>query len=322
MRLAVCGSIATDHLLTFAGRFADSVLPDQLDHLSVSFLADDLQVRRGGVGADIAYGLAVLGERPVLVGGVGADGTDYVRALAEAGVDTGGVRVSEKAATARFTCTTDTEQNQIATFYPGAMAEAAQIELAPLGEFDLVLIGADDPDAMSRHTAECRARGVAFAADPSQQLAFLDGPAIVELVQGAAWLFGNEYEAGLMREKTGWSDAQLLAEVGTLVTTLGAKGCLVRRAGEPDVTVAAVPAGGLLEPTGVGDGFRAGFLAGLAWDLPLEQCAQLGSLLATHVVESVGPQDYVFVPATALERFVQAYGEDAAALVRPHLLTT
>ncbi len=319
MHLAVCGSIATDHLLTFAGRFADSVLPDQLDHLSVSFLADDLQVRRGGVGADISYGLAVLGLRPVLVGGVGADGKDYVAALGEVGVDTAGVRVSERAATARFTCTTDAEQNQIATFYPGAMAEAAQIELAPLGDFDLVLIGADDPGAMTRHTAECRARGIDFAADPSQQLAFLDGPAIVELVRGAAWLFGNEYEAGLMRNKSGWTDDQLLEQVGTLVTTLGAKGSVVRRAGEADIVVAAVPASGPLEPTGVGDGFRAGFLAGLSWDLPLEQCAQLGSLLATHVVETIGPQEYVFEPVVALERFTQAYGEDAAALVRPHL---
>lgn len=320
MHLAVCGSIATDHLLTFSGRFADSVLPDQLDHLSVSFLADDLQIRRGGVGADIAYGLAVLGLRPVLVGGVGADGRDYITALGEAGVDTAGVRVSERSATARFTCTTDVDQNQIATFYPGAMAEAAKIELAPLGAFDLVLIGADDPGAMTRHTAECRARGVDFAADPSQQLAFLDGPAIVELIGGAAWLFGNEYEAGLMRGKTGWTDGQLLAEVGTLVTTLGSRGCMVRRAGEPDIVVAAVPASGPLEPTGVGDGFRAGFLAGLSWDLPVEQCAQLGSLLATHVVETIGPQEYVFEPVAALERFTLAYGEDAAALVRPHLV--
>ncbi len=319
MHLAVCGSIATDHLLTFAGRFADSVLADQLDHLSVSFLADDLQVRRGGVGADIAYGLAVLGLRPVLVGGIGADGRDYRASLGEAGVDTSGVLVSERAATARFTCTTDIEQNQIATFYPGAMAEAAKIELAPLGTFDLVLIGADDPGAMTRHTAECRARGTDFAADPSQQLAFLDGPAIKQLVSGAAWLFGNEYEAGLMLGKTGWTDEQLLAEVGTLVTTLGSKGCKVRRAGQEDIVVAAVPASGPLEPTGVGDGFRAGFLAGLSWELPLEQCAQLGSLLATHVVETVGPQEYVFEPVTALERFAQAYGEDATALVRPHL---
>ncbi len=319
MRLAVTGSIATDHLLTFDGRFAESVLPDQLAHLSVSFLASDLQVRRGGAGANIAYGLAVLGERPVLVGGVGEDAADYTAWLGAQGIDTSGVKVSASAATARFTCTTDDDQCQIATFYPGAMAEAATIELATVGEFDLVVIAPNDPGAMARHTAECRARGTAFAADPSQQLAFLDGEGIRPLVEGAAWLFSNEYEAGLIREKTGWSDAQVLERVGTRVTTLGAQGARISREGEDDVVVGAVPAQGALEPTGVGDGFRSGFLAGQAWGLGLERSAQLGSLVATHVLETVGPQEYPFDRTTALARFADAYGEEAAAEVRPHL---
>ena len=319
MRLAVTGSIATDHLLTFAGRFAESVLPDQLAHLSVSFLASDLQVRRGGAGANIAYGLAVLGERPVLVGGVGADAADYTASLAALGIDTAGVKVSASAQTARFICTTDDDQSQIATFYPGAMAEAATIELATVGEFDLVLVSPNDPGAMARHTAECRARGVAFAADPSQQLAFLDGDGIRPLVDGAAWLFSNEYEAGLIREKTGWSDDEVLDRVGTRVTTLGSRGVRISRKGEPDVEVGVVPARGALEPTGVGDGFRAGFLAALAWGLGLERAAQLGALVATHVLETVGPQEYAFDVESALGRFADAYGEDAAAEVRPHL---
>ncbi|MCW2622736.1 MAG: adoK, partial [Frankiales bacterium] len=211
MRLAITGSIATDHLMTFEGKFVDSVLPDQLAHLSLSFLASDLQVRRGGTGANIAFGLGVLGLQPTLIGSVGQDADDYLAWLTRHGVDVAGVLRSPKLATARFTCTTDDDLNQIATFYPGAMTEAAGIELAAVGTFDLVLIAPNDPGAMARHTTECRHRGIPFAADPSQQLAFLDGAAISALVEGAAWLFSNEYEAGLIREKTGWSDAEVLS---------------------------------------------------------------------------------------------------------------
>ena len=319
MRIAVAGSIATDHLLTFEGRFVNSVLADQLATLSVSFLASDLQVRRGGTGANIAFALGVLGERPLLVGSVGRDAADYLAWLTEHGVDVAGVRTSETLASARFTCTTDSEQNQIATFFPGAMTEAAAIELAPLGEVDLVVIAPNDPGAMARHTSECRARGTAFAADPSQQLAFLDGPAIRQLIEGATWLFTNEYEAGLVAQKTGWSDAEVLEVVGTRVTTRGARGAVVSRRGEPDIEVGVVPAGTVAEPTGVGDAFRGGFLAATSWGLGLERAAQVGALLATLVVETVGTQEYVLEPVTALARFAETYGQPAADEVRPHL---
>ena len=319
MRIAVAGSIATDHLLTFDGRFSESVLPDQLAHLSVSFLASDLQVRRGGTGANIAFGMVALGLRPVLVGSVGRDAADHLSWLAARGVDTAGVTTSEELATARFTCTTDLDHCQIATFYPGAMREAAAIELAPLGDFDLVVVAPDDPGAMARHTTECRERGVPFAADPSQQLAFLDGPAIRHLVQGATWLFTNEYEAGLVHEKTGWTAAEVLEVVGTRVTTLGDKGVRISRRGEPDVEVGVVPARRIAEPTGVGDAFRAGFLTATAWGLGLERAAQVGALLATCVVETVGTQEYDASPAELLGRLEQAYGPACADEVRPHL---
>jgi adenosine kinase len=319
MRLAITGSIATDHLLTFDGRFVDSVLPDQLAHLSLSFLASDLQVRRGGTAGNIAFGLGVLGLSPVLVGAVGADADDYLAWLTDHGVDVSGVLRSEKSATARFTCLTDRDLNQIASFYPGASTEAVSIELATLGAFDLVLVAPTDPAAMARHTVEAHRRGIPVAADPSQQLAYLDGPAITQLVEGATWLFSNEYEAGLIHEKTGWSPEQVLERVGTRVTTLGARGARISRAGQPDIEIGVVPATGQLEPTGVGDGFRSGFLAGQAWGLGLERSAQLGALLATHVVETVGPQEYVFDPERALARFTDAYGADAAAEVAPFL---
>ena len=318
MRIAVTGSIATDHLMTFDGLFAEQLLPDQLDNLSVVFLADNLEVRRGGTGANISFGMGVLGLRPQLVGSVGRDAGDYLTWLSDHGVDTTGVRVSGTLASPRFTVTTDRAQNQIGSFYPGAMAEAANISLADL-EADLVVVSPNDPGAMLRHTAECRDRGLAFAADPSQTLTFLDGDAIRELVTGATYLFTNEYEAGLVHAKTGWSDADVLDLVGTRITTHGAKGVVVLRKGEPDLSVEVVPARVVADPTGVGDAFRAGFLSAVAWGLELERCCQVGAALATHVVETVGPQEYVVRRDDFLARLAEAYGEPAADDVAPHL---
>jgi adenosine kinase len=318
MRIAVTGSIATDHLMTFDGLFSEQLLPDQLDNLSVVFLADGLEVRRGGTGANIAFGMGVLGLRPTLIGSVGRDATDYLQWLGDHGVDTSGVRVSETLASPRFTVTTDKAQNQIGSFYPGAMAEAAGISLQDV-EADLVLVSPNDPGAMLRHTAECIEREIPFAADPSQTLTFLDGDAIRALVSGATYLFTNEYEAGLVHAKTGWSDADVLELVGTRITTHGAKGVVVQRRGEPDLHVGVVPADVVADPTGVGDAFRAGFLTGTAWGLGLERACQVGALLATHVVETVGPQEYTITRETFLARLAGTYGEAAAAEVAPHL---
>ncbi len=321
MRIAVAGSIATDHLFTFEGRFADSLLVEQLANISLSFLASDLQVRRGGTGANIAFGMGTLGHRPLLVGAVGKDADDYLLWLQDHGVDTSAVRVCPELATARFTCTTDQDHAQLATFYPGAMAEAAEIDIAELGPLDLVVIAPDDPGAMLRHSASCRERSVPFAADPSQQLAFMDGESIRGLVEGATYLFTNAYEAGLVLDKTGWSADEVLDRVGTRVVTHGADGIVISRKGEPDIRVAVAPAQQVAEPTGVGDAFRAGFLTATAWGLSLERSAQVGALLATHVVETVGTQEYSFTTSSFLERFEQAYGALAAAEVAGHVGT-
>jgi adenosine kinase len=312
VRIAVSGSIAADHLMTFPGRFSEQLIPDQLDHVSVSFLVEDLEIRRGGIAANICVGLAVLGLRPVLIGAVGNDFGEYGEWLDAHGVDTSGVLVSETRHTARFVCTTDRDQNQIASFYSGAMSEARNIDLAELGELDLVLISPNDPAAMLAHTSYCRSNGVRFAADPSQQLATLEGDAIRALLDGADLLFGNAYEAAMLEGKTGWSAEEVLRRVGTRVTTHRTDGIVMERAGEPAVSVGIVPATAVVDPTGVGDAFRSGFLAGQSWGMSLERSAQVGALLATSCVETLGPQEYVVDPPQAMARLTAAYGELAA----------
>ena len=319
MRVCVTGSIATDHLMTFPGKFSDSLVADKLDSVSLSFLVEELDIRRGGVGPNIAFGMAVLGVRPVLVGAAGPDFADYRSWLDRHGVDTASVRVSDVRHTARFVCTTDSQQCQIASFYAGAMSEAREIELGPIadrvGGLDLVLVGANDPEAMARHTDECRFRGIPFVADPSQQLAWSDGDAIKQLVEGAAYLFSNEYESSLIEHKTGWTSDEVLARVGVRVTTLGKNGARIEVAGQPTIEVPTPPEEVKADPTGVGDAFRAGFLSGLTWGLSHERCAQIGSLLATYVIETVGTQEYDLAQQHFLTRFTATYGEDAAAEV-------
>ncbi|MBT0565309.1 carbohydrate kinase family protein [Williamsia sp. CHRR-6] len=317
MPIAICGSIATDHLMRFKGKFSEQLLAEHLNHISLSFLVEDLVVRRGGVAGNIAYGLGVLGANPVLVGAVGNDFDDYRTWLEGNGVDCSGVRVSRTAHTARFMCTTDDDMAQLASFYVGAMAEARQISLSDLsdeiGRPDLVLIGADDPEAMVRHSQACRDLDIPFAADPSQQLALLDGEQITALLHGATYLFTNEYEWGLLQKKTGLSADEVSAMVGLRVTTLGSKGAEIISADGTRVQVGVVPETAKVDPTGVGDGFRAGFLVGNAAGLSHERSAQLGSLIAVLVLETVAPQDWTWDRESALARLAGAYGEDAAA---------
>jgi len=323
VHIAVTGSIATDHLMTFPGKFTDQLIADKLDKVSLSFLVDELAIRRGGVAANIAFGLGLLGLRPLLVGAVGADFDEYRRWLEEHGVRTVGVRESLLRHTARFVCTTDADGNQIGSFYAGAMAEDAEIKIAPLAAehgIDLVLIGAGDPGAMVVHTTECRETGLKFAADPSQQLArILDDEQVRALVDGADYLFGNEYEEALIERKSGWSSAEILARVRVRITTLGSAGARIEQQGQPPVMVPAVPDAKPADPTGSGDAFRSGFLAAVAWGLPLERAAQLGNLMAVHALECTGPQEYNLKPGPLADRFAAAYGDAAAAEVASYL---
>ncbi|MGN9796390.1 carbohydrate kinase family protein [Streptomyces sp. OZ13] len=323
MRIAVTGSIATDHLMVFPGRFADQLIPDQLAHVSLSFLVDNLEVRRGGVAANVAFGLGSLGLTPLLVGAVGGDFAEYEVWLKEHGVDTGPVLVSTEHQTARFMCITDQDANQIASFYAGAMQEARDIDLWHLtttgARPDLVLVCPNDPAAMLRHTAECRELGLPFAADPSQQLARLEGSEVRDLVDGARWLFTNEYEAALLLERTGWEHADVLAKVGAWITTLGGAGVRIDRAGHEPLTVPAVPDAPATDPTGVGDAFRAGFLAGTARGLDLTGAAHLGCVVAAEALGAVGSQSYHADRARLLATAERAYGPAAAALLAPAL---
>ena len=309
--------------MTYKGRFSDSLVVDQLDKIALSFLVEDLEIHRGGVAANIAFGMANLGQKPILVGAAGEDFADYRSWLERHGVDCDSVHISETRHTARFVCTTDDQMAQIATFYAGAMSEAREIELGPVsarvGGLDLAVISSNDPEAMLRHTEECRTRGIPFAADPSQQLAFMDGEPIRELIDGATFLFTNEYEAALTEQKTGWSRQDIADRVLTRVITNGKNGVLIATRGEAPIEVTIANEVRKADPTGVGDAFRAGFLTGLAWGLGHERSAQVGSMLATYVVETVGTQEYELGRRRFLERFAHAYGTDACSEIEPHL---
>jgi adenosine kinase len=309
MRIAITGSIATDHLMTFSGRFADSLVVEQLDKISLSFLAEDLEIRRGGVAANIAFGMANLGQRPILVGSVGEDFSSYRSWLERHGVDCQSVLYSETRHTARFVCTTDEDMRQIEL---GPIAER-------VGGLDLVLIGANDPEAMLRHTRECRSRGIPFVADPSQQLAFSDGELIRELIDGADYLITNEYEAGLTEKKTGWSQDEIADRVGHRVMTRGKDGAVITTPDEDPVEVTVPQERRRADPTGVGDAFRAGFLTGLAADLPHREAAELGAMLATYVIETVGTQEYELGKTDFLQRLATAYGAESADRIAPHI---
>jgi adenosine kinase len=313
--IAVTGSIATDHLMRFPGRFSEQLLADHLQKVSLSFLVDDLVIHRGGVAGNMAFAMGVLGGSPTLVGAVGKDFDDYRNWLTSHGVNCENVRVSDSAYTARFVCTTDEDMAQIASFYPGAMSEARDIKLADVvsrtGTPELVIVGANDPDAMFLHTEECRALGLAFAADPSQQLARLTGEQIRTLIDGATYLFTNDYEWDLLLQKSGWSEAEVMSQIQLRVTTLGEKGVDIVGRDGTFVHVDVVPETRKDDPTGIGDAFRAGFLTGRGAGLSVERSAQLASMVATLVLEAPGPQEWSFDRDEAVRRLSDAYGTEA-----------
>jgi adenosine kinase len=317
MSQIVTGSIATDHLMVFPGRFTEQYVEGKLDKVSLSFLVDELKIHRGGVAANVAFGMAGLGLKPILVGSVGSDFAEYRQWLEAHQVDTRHVRVSEDLHTARFLCTTDAENNQIASFYAGAMNEARLIDLTAIlrseHDAEIVVICPDDPEAMLRHTEACRDSGTPFAADPSQQIARMDGPELRRLAAGARYLFTNEYERTLLIRKTGWSADQLLGRVGAWVTTTGPTGVTIESSTGPAVSVPAAVLSTAADPTGAGDAFRAGFLAGVCHGLGHEGAAQLGCAMAALVMETSGTQEYLLEPEEFLGRIGKSYGPGAAA---------
>ncbi|BBZ33157.1 adenosine kinase [Mycolicibacterium confluentis] len=310
--------------MRFPGRFSEQLLAEHLQKVSLSFLVDDLVVRRGGVAGNMAYAIGVLGGDAALIGAAGLDFAEYRAWLENAGVNCDHVLQSTTAHTARFVCTTDQDMAQIASFYPGAMSEARDISLADYvnadGAPELVIVGANDPEAMFIHTEECRKLGIPFAADPSQQLARLSGDEIRRLIDGAEILFTNDYEWDLLLSKSGWTADEVMAQIGLRITTLGAKGVDIVHPDGTTLHVDVVPETHQSDPTGVGDAFRAGFLTARSAGLDLERAAQLGSLVAVLVLETEGTQEWTWNRDAGLARLKDAYGAESASAIAAALV--
>ncbi len=321
MSLLITGSIATDHLMTFPGKFADSLVVDQLDKIALSFLVDDLEVRRGGCAANICFGLGSLGLRPVLVGAVGEDFVDYRAWLERHHVDCESVHVSELRHTARFFCTTDLDNNQIAGFYPGASVHAAAISVSDAAHGARIgVVGATTPDAMRRHASEISEAGCPLLYDPSQQVVTLSAEDLMAGVDAAWAVAGSDYELAIVTQKTGLGLDQLARRVPLLIVTYGEQGSELRWRGQA-VRIPAVPARPLVDPTGGGDAYRAGFIKGLLMGLDLPVSGRMAALAATYAIERRGTQEHLYSAAEFVERFDRSFPE-AAGTISPQDLRT
>lgn len=314
MNFICTGSIAYDYLMTFPGYFRDHILPEKLDTISLSFLVDSLVRQRGGTAPNIAYNLALLGARPYIVGTVGEDFGDYRAWLESKGIDTSCVRVIPGDYTASFFANTDRSNAQIASFYPGAMAHAADFSLPELlcVKPDLVIISPNDPQAMDRFSRECQQEGYPYLYDPSQQIVRLDRDDLRRGVEGAEAVFVNEYELGLLEKHTGLHVAEITRRVKYLVVTCGAEGADVYADGQK-YSIPVVPPERILDPTGVGDAFRGGFLTGVRLQVGWELCGKMGALAATYCLEQRGTQVHAYTPAEFVQRF-RLYFDDGGVL--------
>jgi adenosine kinase len=309
MSIVLTGSIAYDYLMSFPGRFRDHILPEHLDRISLSFLVDHLTRRRGGIAANIAFTLAMLGERPRVMATVGEDFAEYREWLECHGVDTSAIQTVPGLFTASYFVNTDQTNAQIASFYTGAMARASDLRFTDLPERpDLVMISANDPEAMVAYVRECRAGGIPFLYDPSQQLVRLETGVIQEGIAGCQGLFVNDYEFALIEDKTGLSAEGAAKAVGLVVITRGAEGADLFTA-DGRIHVPAVAPRSIADPTGVGDAFRAGFLKGFLCGVGLECCGQMGVLAATYCLENEGPQGHSFTLPEFVGRFREVFDD-------------
>lgn len=316
--IVVTGSIAFDYLMVFPGFFKEHILPDQIEHISLSFLVDEMCVVRGGCAANISFNLALLGERPYLMATAGRDAVEYRDFLAARGVDVTGMRICEDCFTASFFVNTDLDGNQIATFYSGAMARADQLSFHDFVEpnrIEWAIISPNDPGAMIKYTQECRELGISFICDPSQQVARMSGEDLVYGARGADILIVNEYECELFAKKTGLDEEGVLGLVGTLIVTRGPEGStIVTRARNGRITyqVPAAPADPVLDPTGVGDAYRAGILKGLRAGLPWPVTGRIAALAAVYVLEQPGPQPHPYTRQEFVDRYERVFGLEPA----------
>jgi len=313
MDIIVAGSIAYDYLMRFPGRFAEHFIADQLHQVSLSFLVDDMTKHWGGVAANIAYTMAKLGLRPKLMGTVGRDFGDYRAWLESAGVDTSTIRQIDDVFTASFFANIDLDNNQIASFYSGAMAYARQFTLSDVyaGFPDLVIVSPNDPQAMLNMITECRGRGIRFIYDPSQQVPRFSGEELRESLEGAYALVVNAYEAEVICKKTAYTLDDLRQAFEILVITQGKGGSHIYSNGEL-IEVPAFPPTQVKDPTGVGDAYRAGLICGIAHGWPLRVAGLVGSLCATYVLEHVGTQNHNFTIEEFVARFRSQFDDEGA----------
>ena len=307
MKLIVTGSIAYDYLMSFPGKFTEHFLVEHMQRVSLSFLVDSMDKRRGGCAPNIAYTLALLGERPYLMATAGQDFGEYAEWLRAAGVDTSLVKQVPDKFTASFFCSTDTENNQIASFYTGAMANAAELSFRTIKEPGLAIISPNDPGAMVQYAEECRTLGIPYIFDHGQQVARMSGDELREGIVGADVVVCNDYEFELTREKTGLGEAEVLAAARVLIITRGEHGCSVYEK-DSRTDVQAVPPHRIVDPTGVGDAFRGGFMKGMAIGAPLRVSAQIGSVAATFALEHLGGQSHSYTVEEFRRRYEQHFG--------------
>lgn len=307
MNIIVTGSIAYDYLMSFPGSFTEHLLPDHLERVSLSFLVDSMDKRRGGCAPNIAYSLALLGERPRLMGTAGEDFAEYRQWLERSGVDTTLVRQVPGKFTASFFCSTDRNGNQIASFYTGAMAHAGELSFGEAGPCDLAIISPNDPEAMVGYADECRRLGIPYIYDPSQQCARMSGDQLKSGVEGARFIVCNDYEYEIIRQKTGLDEASLRASAEAVVVTKGEKGASIMTR-DRTIDIPAVPPDRIADPTGVGDAFRSGFMKGFASGADLEVCGRLGSVAATYVLEHVGGQSHSYTFEQFRARYEGQFG--------------
>lgn len=316
MKTICTGSIAYDYLMTFPGHFREHIVPERLESISLSFLVDSMVRQRGGVATNIAYTMALLGDRPIVFGTVGEDFEEYRQFLEAVGVDTRYIRVVPGVFTASFFANTDLDNNQICSFYPGAMTFARDFSLNELKDDQpgLVIISPNDPVAMDRYVAECKALGWRYIYDPSQQVVRVSGEELRRGVEGAFGLFVNEYEFELLQKHTGLSATSICARVPLVVVTLAAKGAIIFTAGQ-EFHIQAVKPKHIADPTGVGDAFRAGFVRGLQLGLDWVTCGQMGALAAAYCLEQKGPQSHVFTREEFVQRYRQNFDDHGALSV-------
>jgi len=306
MKLVVTGSIAYDYLMSFPGKFTEHFLPEHIHRLSLSFLVDSMDKRRGGCAPNIAYTLSLLGERPVLMGTAGQDFGEYREWLESAGIDTAHVAQIAGKFTASFFCNTDQHNNQIASFYTGAMADAGTLSFRAVRDCGLAIISPNDPGAMVQYAEECRALGIRHIFDPGQQCARMSGEELRDGTVGATIVICNDYELELLKQKSGLSERDILDASEALIVTRGEHGSTVMTAAG-SVDVPAVPPRRIVDPTGVGDAYRGGFMKGVAMGLPYAVAGQLGSVAATYALEHLGGQGHAYSWAEFRARYEEHF---------------